>query len=43
MQFERVSLEIKGHTGILTLDHPEVMNAVSPEMLKGLSAAMSEV
>jgi 2-(1,2-epoxy-1,2-dihydrophenyl)acetyl-CoA isomerase len=43
MQFERVSVEIDGPVGIVTLDHPEVMNAVSPEMLKGLMAAMGHV
>ncbi|MGB5947904.1 MAG: enoyl-CoA hydratase/isomerase [Parvibaculum sp.] len=43
MEFERVRLEIDGPVGTLTLNHPEVMNAVSPEMLGGLMKAMDEV
>src|SRR5262245_42115054 len=41
MEFERVKVDVHGSVGVLTLNHPEVMNAVSPEMLKGLMAAMS--
>jgi len=41
MEFERVKVDVHGKVGVLTLNHPEVMNAVSPEMLKGLGAAMS--
>jgi 2-(1,2-epoxy-1,2-dihydrophenyl)acetyl-CoA isomerase len=40
MEFERVKVDVRGRVGVLTLNHPEVMNAVSPEMLKGLMAAM---
>ncbi len=43
MEFERVKLDIDGPVATLTLNHPEVMNAVSPEMLGGLSKAMDEV
>ncbi len=43
MEFERVKLEIDQSVGILTLNHPEVMNAVSPEMLGGLMAAFDHV
>ena len=43
MEFERVSLEIDGTVAILTLNHPEVMNAVSSEMLSGLGKALNEV
>ena len=43
MEFERAKLDVHGRVGVLTLNHPEVMNAVSPEMLKGLMAAMSYV
>ena len=43
MEFERVKLEVEGNVGILTLNHPEVMNAVSPEMLGGLMKAMDTV
>ena len=41
MEFERVKVDVHGKVGVLTLNHPEVMNAVSPDMLKGLMAAMS--
>jgi len=40
MEFERVKLEIENNVGILTLNHPEVMNAVSAEMLRGLMKAL---
>lgn len=43
MQFERVKVEIKGNVGMVIMDHPEVLNAVSPEMLAGLGAAMNHV
>lgn len=43
MEFERVKLDIDGPVATLTLNHPEVMNAVSPEMLGGLAKAMDEV
>ena len=43
MDFERAKLDIDGNVAKLTLNHPEVMNAVSPEMLGGLMGAMDEV
>src|SRR5271170_7373379 len=43
MEFERAKLEIDGQVGIITLNHPEVMNAVSPEMVGGLMKALDEV
>jgi 2-(1,2-epoxy-1,2-dihydrophenyl)acetyl-CoA isomerase len=43
MEFERAKLEIDGNVGILTLNHPEVMNAVSAEMLGGLMNAIDEI
>jgi len=43
MDFERVKLEIDGNVALLTLNHPEVMNAVSQEMLGGLMAALDHV
>src|SRR4029077_9158471 len=43
MDFERVKVEVHGHVGVLKLNHPEVMNAVSPEMLKGLMGAMAYI
>jgi 2-(1,2-epoxy-1,2-dihydrophenyl)acetyl-CoA isomerase len=43
MEFDRTKLEIDGQVGILKLNHPEVMNAVSPEMVGGLMKALDEV
>jgi 2-(1,2-epoxy-1,2-dihydrophenyl)acetyl-CoA isomerase len=43
MEFDRTKLDIQGSVGIVTLNHPEVMNAVSPEMLGGLMKAFDEV
>jgi 2-(1,2-epoxy-1,2-dihydrophenyl)acetyl-CoA isomerase len=43
MEFERVKVDVRGQVGVLTLNHPEVMNAVSPEMLKGLISAMTYI
>src|SRR5205823_11686574 len=43
MDFERVKLDIEGHVGLITLNHPEVMNAVSTEMLVGLMRALAEI
>ncbi len=43
MEFERVKLDIHGQVAILTLNHPEVMNAVSQEMLGGLMKAIDHV
>ena len=43
MEFERAKLDIDGQVATLTLNHPEVMNAVSMEMLGGLMKAMDEV
>jgi 2-(1,2-epoxy-1,2-dihydrophenyl)acetyl-CoA isomerase len=40
MEFEHVALELDGAVAILRMNHPEVLNAVSPEMLKGLTAAL---
>jgi 2-(1,2-epoxy-1,2-dihydrophenyl)acetyl-CoA isomerase len=43
MQFKHATLEFDGPVTILTLDHPEVMNAVSMEMLGGLAEALDEI
>src|SRR5271163_1851602 len=43
MEFERAKLEIDGPVGLIKLNHPEVMNAVSPEMVSGLMKALDEV
>lgn len=43
MEFEKVKLDIDGPLGILTLNDPSVMNAISVEMLDGLMLAMDAV
>jgi 2-(1,2-epoxy-1,2-dihydrophenyl)acetyl-CoA isomerase len=43
MEFERAKLDIEGPVGIVTLNHPEVMNAVSAKMLGGLMKALDHV
>jgi len=39
-EFERAKLELKGSVALLSMDDPTVMNAVSAEMLQGLSEAL---
>src|SRR6202051_1436570 len=43
MQFKHVTLEFDGPVGTRKLDHQEVMNAVSLDMLGGLGEALDEV
>ena len=43
MQFKHVTLEFDGPVAILKLDHPEVMNAVSMDMLGGLGEALDAI
>ncbi len=43
MEFERASLELDGSVAVLSMNHPEVLNAVSPEMLQGLTAALDAI
>jgi len=40
MEFERASLEIVGPVAILRMNYPEVLNALSPPMLKGMTDAL---
>jgi enoyl-CoA hydratase/carnithine racemase len=40
MEFERARLEREGAVAILSMNHPEVLNAASAEMLKGLTDAL---
>ena len=42
MDFERAKLDIDGNVGTITLNHPEVMNAVSTEMIGGIVSALNE-
>ena len=43
MEFSRVKLDIDGPVATITLNHPEVLNATSPEMLEGLGAALDVI
>jgi 2-(1,2-epoxy-1,2-dihydrophenyl)acetyl-CoA isomerase len=43
MQFKHVTLDFDGQVAILKLDHQEVMNAVSVDMLGGLSEALDAI
>ena len=43
MEFKHVTLDFDGSVAILKLDHPEVMNAVSMDMLGGLGDALDAV
>lgn len=43
MQFKHVTLDFDGAVAILKLDHQEVMNAVSVDMLGGLSEALDAI
>ncbi|QPF89689.1 enoyl-CoA hydratase/isomerase [Bradyrhizobium commune] len=43
MQFKHVTLDFDGAVAILKLDHQEVMNAVSVDMLGGLADALDEI
>ena len=43
MEFECASLEIDGVVAILSLNHPEVLNALSAEMLEGMTAALDAI
>ena len=43
MQFKHVTLDVDGPVAILRLDHQEVMNAVSMDMLGGLAEALDTI
>jgi 2-(1,2-epoxy-1,2-dihydrophenyl)acetyl-CoA isomerase len=43
MQFKHVTLEVNGPVAVITLDHQEVMNAVSLDMLAGLGEALDAI
>jgi 2-(1,2-epoxy-1,2-dihydrophenyl)acetyl-CoA isomerase len=43
MQFKHVTVDLDGPVAILKLDHPEVMNAVSMDMLAGLGEALDAI
>ena len=41
--FDRVHVTARGAAALITLNHPEVVNAISPRMAKGLSEALGFV
>ena len=43
MQFTHCTLELEGFVAVLKLDHQEVMNAVSMDMLAGLAEALDTI
>src|ERR1700730_15612277 len=43
MQFKHVTLDIDGPVAVLRLDHQEVMNAVSMDLLGGLAEALDAI
>jgi 2-(1,2-epoxy-1,2-dihydrophenyl)acetyl-CoA isomerase len=43
MDFPRIKLNIDGTLAVLTLNHPETMNAMGAEMLEGINQALDEV
>src|SRR6201986_2119156 len=43
MQFKHVTLDFDGPVAVLKLDHQEVMNAVSLDMLGGLAEALDAI
>ncbi len=43
MTYERIILEIKDNVAVLTLNHPEVLNSVSTQMLSELTDAMTQI
>jgi 2-(1,2-epoxy-1,2-dihydrophenyl)acetyl-CoA isomerase len=43
LEFEHVRLRLDGPVATLTLDHPEVLNALSAEMLAGIGDALDAV
>ncbi|MBU4317638.1 MAG: enoyl-CoA hydratase/isomerase [Proteobacteria bacterium] len=43
MDYQRITLEVKNAVGILTLNHPEVLNAISPLMIDELRDALGRL
>ncbi|HEX3808934.1 MAG TPA: enoyl-CoA hydratase/isomerase [Rhizomicrobium sp.] len=41
--FERAHVTAHGSVAVLTLNHPEALNAVSPKMLRGLAQALEHI
>ncbi len=43
MDFNRVNLDIDGAVATIRLNHPEVLNALSPELIEGLQQALDAI
>lgn len=43
MQYERIKIEFKNSIALLTLNHPEALNAVSLQMIRELNRVMDEI
>ncbi len=43
LEFDKASLEIDGAVAILRMNDPDVLNALSPDMVKGMSQALDEL
>jgi 2-(1,2-epoxy-1,2-dihydrophenyl)acetyl-CoA isomerase len=43
LEFDRVRLRLDGAVATLVLNHPEVLNAMSPQMLSGIDAALDAI
>ena len=43
MEYQRIRIEFKSNIALLTLNHPEALNAVSLQMIRELNAVMDEI
>jgi 2-(1,2-epoxy-1,2-dihydrophenyl)acetyl-CoA isomerase len=43
MEYQRIILDLKSEVGVLTLNHPEVLNAISPQMIDELKDALGRL
>ncbi len=42
MAYENIVVEIRGKVGIVTLNRPKALNALSPELMRELSSALDQ-
>ena len=42
-EFDRAILTAHGNVAVLTMNHPETLNAISTKMVRGLCAALDEI